>query len=50
MNKQLDIIDNNFNNTSILLKKYAQNCKNLIEDKEKRISFWEKQAKEKINE
>ena len=50
MNKQLNLIDNNFSNASILLEKYAQNCKNLIENKKKRISFWEKQAKEKINE
>ena len=50
MNKQLNLIDNNFSNASILLEKYAQNCKKLIENKKKRISFWEKQAKEKINE
>ena len=50
MNKQLNLIDNNFSNASILLEKYAQNCKNLIENKKKRISFWEKKAKEKINE
>jgi len=50
INKQLNLIDNNFANASILLEKYAQNCKNLIENKKKRISFWEKQAKEKINE
>ena len=49
MNKQLNLIDNNFSNASILLEKYAQNCKNLIENKKKRISFWEKKAKEKIN-
>ena len=50
INKQLNLIDNNFSNAFILLKKYAQNCKNLIENKKKRISFWEKKAKEKINE
>ena len=50
INKQLNLIDNNFTNASVLLEKYAQNCKNLIENKKKRISFWEKQAKEKINE
>jgi hypothetical protein len=50
MNKQLNLIDNNFSNASILLEKCAQNCKNLIENKKKRISFWEKKAKEKINE
>ena len=50
MNKQLNLIDNNFSNASILLEKYAQTCKNLIENKKKRISFWEEQAKKKINE
>jgi len=50
INKQLNLIDNNFSNASVLLEKYGQNCKNLIENKKKRISFWEKQAKEKINE
>ena len=50
INKQLNLIDNNFSNASILLEKYSQNCKNLIENKKKRISFWEKRAKEKINE
>jgi len=44
MKKNLDLIDNDFNNTSILLKKYAQNCKNLIENKKERISFWEEKA------
>ena len=50
MKKQLDLIDNNFNNASILLKKYSQICKNLIENKEQRISFWEKKASKKFNE
>ena len=50
MNKQLNSIDNNFSNASILLKKYAKTCKNLIENKKERILFWEEQAKEKINE
>ena len=45
---QLDLIDNNFNNASILLEKYAQTCKNLIENKKQRISFWEKQAANKF--
>jgi len=45
---QLNLIDNNFNNSSILLKKYARVCKNLIEDKAQRIFFWEKQALEKF--
>lgn len=45
---QLDLIDNNFNNASILLEKYAQTCKNLIENKKQRISFWEKKALDKF--
>ena len=48
MKNQLDLINNNFKNAEILLKKYSQNCKNLIEDKKKRISFWEKKALEKF--
>ena len=46
--KQLDLIDNDFNKASILLEKYAQQCKNIIENKEQRISFWEKRAKVKF--
>ena len=42
MKSQLDEIDNNFNNTPKLLKKHAQKCKNLIENKNQRISFWKK--------
>ena len=42
--KQLDLIDNDFNKASILLEKYAKQCKNLIENKQQRISFWEKKA------
>jgi len=45
---QLNLIGNNFNNASILLEKYAQICKNLIEDKKQRISFWEKKALDKF--
>jgi hypothetical protein len=48
MKNQLNLIDNDFNNASILLEKYAKNCKNLIEDKKQRISFWEKKATEKF--
>ena len=44
MKKQLDQIDNDFNNASILLDKYAAQCKNLVENKKQRISFWEKKA------
>jgi len=29
INKQLNLIDNNFSNASILLEKYAQNCKKI---------------------
>ena len=36
MKIQLDLIDNDFNKAAILLKKYSQNCKNLIEDKKKK--------------
>ncbi len=50
MENQLNLIDNNFNNASVLLEKYAQTCKNLIENKKQRISFWEKKATEKFNE
>ena len=45
---QLNQIDNDFNNSSVLLKKYAQPCKNLIESKKNRISFWEKKAVDKF--
>ena len=44
MEAQLDLIDNDFNKASILLEKYAKQCKNLIENKKQRISFWEKKA------
>ena len=39
MKKQLDQIDNDFNNASILLDKYALQCKNLIENKKKEFHF-----------
>ena len=42
MNKQFNLIDNNFSNVSILLEKYAQNCKNLIENKKKELLFGKK--------
>jgi hypothetical protein len=45
---QLKLIDNNFNNASILLEKYAKQCKKIIEDKKQRISFWEKKTKNKF--
>ena len=50
MKKQLDQIDNDFNNSSILLDKYASQCKNLIENKKQRILFWEKKSINKFNE
>ena len=31
-----------------LLKKYSKLCKNLIQDKKSRISYWEKEAKSKF--
>jgi len=48
MKKQINIINNNFSNASLLLEKYAQTCKNLIENKKQRISFWEKKALDKF--
>jgi len=48
MEVQLDLIDNDFNKASILLEKYSQQCKNLIENKKQRISFWEEKAKIKF--
>jgi hypothetical protein len=45
---QLELAGNNFVNASALLEKYAKICKNLIENKKKRISFWEKQAVNKF--
>ena len=44
MKNQLDQIDNDFNNASVLVKKYAQTCKKLIGHKKQRISFWEEKA------
>jgi len=48
MKVQLDLIDNDFNKVSMLLEKYAQQCKNLIENKKQRIFFWEEEAKIKF--
>ena len=45
---QLNLIDNDFNKASILLEKYAKQCKNLIENKKQRISVWEKKATSKF--
>ena len=45
MNKQFNLIDNNFSNVSILLEKYAQNCKNLIENKKKEFLFGKKSCR-----
>ena len=44
MKKNLDLIDNDFNNAPILLKKHAKDCKKIIENKKERISFWEEKA------
>jgi hypothetical protein len=45
---QLDLIDNDFNNASVLLEKFSQMCKKIIEDKKQRIYFWEKKAVNKF--
>jgi len=50
MKKQLDQIDNDFNNAAILLNKYASQSKSLIENKKQRILFWEKKSIDKFNE
>jgi len=42
--KQLDLVGNNFKNAAVLLEKYSHTCKNLIENKKQRISFWEKKS------
>ena len=47
---QLDLVGNDFKNAAALLEKYAQTCKNLIENKKKRISFWEKKLPINSNE
>ena len=46
--EQLSIIKKNNSNYPILLKKYAQLCKSLIQDKKSRITFWEKEAQSKF--
>jgi hypothetical protein len=46
--KQLVIIKNDDSNYSILLSKYAQLCKNIIQNKKKRIAYWEKEAESKF--
>jgi hypothetical protein len=46
--KQLKIIGKDFSNSSKLLDKYSVLCKNLIENRKERISFWEKLAIEKF--
>ena len=48
MKSQLDLIDKDFNKAPILLKKYAQQCKSLIENKQQRISYWERKALNKF--
>ena len=40
-------INNNYLNSEKLLNKYAKLCKNLLEDKESRINYWEKEALKK---
>jgi hypothetical protein len=39
MKNQLNLIGNDFDNASVLLEKYAQTCKNLIENKKEIIYF-----------
>ena len=39
---QLDLINNDFNNASVLIEKYALVCKRLIEDKKKEFLFGKK--------
>jgi hypothetical protein len=48
MKNQLNQINNDFNKAALLLEKYGQLCKNIIEDKKQRISFWEKKAVNKF--
>jgi len=48
MKNQLNLIGSDFDNASVLLEKYAQTCKNLIENKKERISFWEKKSANKF--
>ena len=44
MKSQINEIDNDYSNVSILLKKYSSLCKKLIENKKQRIDYWEKKA------
>ena len=46
--KQILILKDDQSNYSILLNKYAQVCKSLIQDKKSRIAYWEKEAKNKF--
>jgi hypothetical protein len=44
MKSQSDAIENNLSNISILLKKYGETCKKIIENKKQRIKHWEELA------
>tara|TARA_B110000438_G_scaffold279558_1_gene304081 strand:+ start:172 stop:642 length:471 start_codon:yes stop_codon:yes gene_type:complete len=46
--KQLEIIGKDFSNSTKLLDTYSVLCKNLIENRKERISFWEKLSVEKF--
>jgi hypothetical protein len=48
MKFQSNKIQNDYNNASKILNKYASTCKNLIQDKKQRIDFWEKKALDKF--
>ena len=48
MKSQSNEIDNSYANASILLEKYGDVCKNLIQNKTQRINYWEKKAKKKF--
>ena len=48
VNSQIKIqskeIENDYSNSSLLLNKYGNMCKNLIQNQKQRIMFWEKKA------
>jgi len=44
MKFQVNVIEKNYTNISILLEKNGKICKNLIQNKTQRIDFWEKKA------
>tara|TARA_Y100000590_G_scaffold322122_1_gene364732 strand:- start:3326 stop:3796 length:471 start_codon:yes stop_codon:yes gene_type:complete len=48
MESQSDEMGNRYINLSLIVDKYAVSCKDLIENKKKRINFWEKEAEKKF--